>query len=117
MEVQLFMQMRSRNQLSSSNYGEVFLTKLTTVKNALSCPPPPHPGCLQAYITIVFPYDIFIEVIGSIKASIASPRKKNRFLTLYFLGTLETTINFIQVFFCLDSNARWAQARIKGGDI
>lgn len=55
MEVQLFMQMRSRNQLSSSNYGEVFLTKLTTIKNALSCPPPPTSRLLIGLYYYCFP--------------------------------------------------------------
>lgn len=79
--------------------------------------PPPPSRLLIGLLLLFFPYDIFIEVIGSIKAFIASPRKKNRFLTFCFLGTLETTITFIKVFFCLDYNARWVQTRIKGGDI
>lgn len=59
MEVQLFMQMRSRNQLSSSNYGEVFLTKLTTIKNALSCPPP-HIQAAYRPILLLFSLMIFL---------------------------------------------------------
>lgn len=53
MEVQLLMQMRSGDQISTSNYGKVFLNKLTAIKNALNWPLP-HIQAAYRVTTIVF---------------------------------------------------------------